>query len=83
MNFDLARANEVLWQIGPMLHGLGPKIQGAVLAHLFAMYIAGHQGPDAPEVREEIIASWLEMVRGMVPLYEKEILANVEAGGHS
>jgi hypothetical protein len=68
-------------EIAPLLHGRGPEIQGAVLADLFATYLAGHQGPDAVEVREQVIALWLELVRDLVPIAEGKILARLAEAG--
>jgi hypothetical protein len=65
------------------LHGLGPQAQGAILAELFALYLAGHMGPGAQEVREGIIAMWLDTVRKLVPVCEAQILARTEADGNA
>jgi hypothetical protein len=65
------------------LHGLGPQAQGAILAELFALYLAGHMGPGAKEVREGIIETWLDTVRKLVPVNEAQILARTPEGGHA
>ena len=74
---------ETVAKIRPMLAGLGPEVQGAVLADLFAMYLAGHVGCDAEEVakiREEVIETWLKTVRELVPFNERELLALIKKG---
>jgi hypothetical protein len=45
----------VVAEIEPLLHGLGPYIQAAILADLTATWLAGVQGSDAQEVREELL----------------------------
>jgi hypothetical protein len=67
---------ELVKEIGPILHGKEPGVQGAVLADLFAMLLAGHQGaePEIAECREQLITDWLDTVRKLVPVNEKMIL---------
>jgi hypothetical protein len=48
----------------PLLAGRGPFVQGAALADLVAMYLAGH----APELREEVLALHVAAVRKLVPV---------------
>jgi hypothetical protein len=57
--------------IQPLLHGRGPELQGAVLADLLAMFIAGHH----PGLREEILQMHLGAVRELVPVCERQIFA--------
>jgi hypothetical protein len=74
-------------EIAPILHGHGPDVQSASLADLFAMFLAGHQGPhpEVDELREQVVAEWLRCVRKLIPLNEKIILARVrrEAEGET
>jgi hypothetical protein len=72
---DAKLAQRVTNQIAPMLHGLGPAVQSAILADLFAMWLAGHIGPDAEAYREVLIEAWLKTVRELVPVNEEMILA--------
>jgi hypothetical protein len=51
-------------EIRPLLAGKGPAVQGAVLADLLAMFIAGHR--DA-ELRDEILQLHIEAVRHLIP----------------
>jgi hypothetical protein len=52
MNPDEAatRTLELCKKIGPFLHGQGPEVQGAVLAELTSMWLAGHH----PGVRDTV-----------------------------
>jgi hypothetical protein len=75
MAMDVKKVFEVSNAIKPMLRGLCPEVQGAVLADLFAVYLASHQGPDAAEYREILIAEWIEFTRALVELNEQEIRA--------
>ena len=56
-------------RIRPLLAGHSPEIQGAVLADLVSLFIAGHH----PAMREEILALHTEAVRKLIPETEKEI----------
>jgi hypothetical protein len=61
------------------LAGIGPDMQGAILADLVATWLAGHMvparvdDPAAGELREKILADWLEIVRRLVPINERMI----------
>lgn len=66
-------ANDAVERIKPILAGIRPDVQGAVLGELFAIYLAGHVGPGRDELRDEIIEHWLELVRTMVPLYQEQL----------
>ena len=56
------------------LAGQGPGIQGAVLADLMSLWLAGHN----PALREAFFTDWIDTVRKLVPVSEKEIFG--EAG---
>jgi hypothetical protein len=47
-----------------VLAGLAPPTQGAILAELLSMWLAGHD----PAVREEALAMHLATVRDLIPL---------------
>lgn len=49
--------------VKPVFAGLHPAVQGAALADLLAMWIAGHE----PEVREKLLELHIEGVRALVP----------------
>jgi hypothetical protein len=50
--------------IAPLLYGRGPELQGAVLAELVSLWLAGHP----PELREEALARWLDLMHDLLPL---------------
>lgn len=77
----LDKVQDTVADIGPRLHGLGPEVQSAVLAYLFATFLGGIVGSDAAEYREMIIAEWLVTVRALIQECEKKVLAMVETGG--
>jgi len=91
------RAEQVSKQIQPMLAGLGPYIQGAILADLVSLWVAGHihqdelllpQDGDRPltdQARAEVFDEWIGMVRKLVPASEQEIRTRPDDGteGHA
>jgi hypothetical protein len=74
------RVQAISETIGPMLHGLGPDIQGAVLADLLAIWLAGFQGPDAEAVRDELLDAHVHLVRKLIPVNEKIALDRLAGG---
>lgn len=56
-------------KIKPMLAGLPSEIQGATLAELLALWIAGH----APELRSRVLDLHVLMVEKLVPVAEWEL----------
>lgn len=63
------RAEETLQiaeRIKPLLAGHPPEIQGAVLAELTSLWLAGVQG--APELREALLTMHIGMVRKLTPI---------------
>ena len=50
--------------IQPMLRGHGPMVQGAVLADLVSIWLAGFW---PREVREEILTDWIATMRKLIP----------------
>jgi hypothetical protein len=65
----IAEAEKVSKVIQPMLKGRSPEVQGAVLADLLSIFLAGH----APQLREEILTLHIDMVRKLIPESELEI----------
>ena len=66
--------------IGPMLRGLGPDVQGSVLADLVATWLAGFRGDGAQALREELLAGHISLVRDLIPVNEKIILDRLAGG---
>lgn len=58
----------IVEQIKPMLAGLHPAIQGAVIADLVAIWISGYQ-PES--VRQEILDHMVSTAQQMVPIYDQ------------
>lgn len=52
------------------LAGRPPGVQGAVLADLVATWLAGHQGPNAEDLRAELMALHIRLVLDLVPINE-------------
>jgi len=72
---DIRTVTRKVRRLAPELHGLGPEVQGAILADLVSMWMAGH----APHVREEVLATWLVTMRLLVEPNEKIVFGE---GGH-
>jgi hypothetical protein len=77
------RSDKVLQLIMPILHGEGPEVQAAVLIELLAIYLAGHIGPGAEEMRDFQIKTMLDSVRELVPLFEARIIEQMRVGGNA
>jgi hypothetical protein len=64
----------VVEAVRPLFAGKRPEIQGAALADLLAMWLAGHVDRDDPEgknsalIQEELIEIHLAMVRQLIPI---------------
>lgn len=54
-------------QIRPLLIGLGPEVQSAILADLTSMYLAGLP----PAIRDEFLDMLVDLARDLVPMNEK------------
>jgi hypothetical protein len=80
---ETIRADEVVRRIRPILQGEGPEVQGAVLVELLAIYLAGHIGPGAEEMRKWQIETMLDSVRELVPLFEARIIEQMRVGGNA
>ena len=52
-----------------ILHGHDVTVQGAALADLLAMFIAGHQaGAETDTLREDILRLHIDHVRALIPI---------------
>jgi hypothetical protein len=56
--------------IRPMLAGIAHEIQGAALADLVSVFIAGHH----PDLREKAIKLWSEAMIALIPESEQQML---------
>ena len=66
----MAISKEISLALQPRLKGYPPELQGAVLADLLSIWLAGH----APIVREEILQLHIAHVRELIEINEKLIL---------
>ena len=66
-------------QIRPLLAGVGPDIQGAVVADLVAIWLSGHRGPGAELLRFDLMCKHIDLVMDLVGMYDGE--AEAEANG--
>jgi hemerythrin len=68
---DIKQMQELFKEIGLLLHGRAPHIQGAVLADLLALWLAGHVIRDdrkaTKAVRQEMLAMHMRKVRELIP----------------
>jgi len=67
-----ARADALTLRIQPLLAGHGPELQGAVIADLCAIWIAGHRCSDPvqeAQIHEELLALHKKFVRELVQNY--------------
>ena len=81
-----AIALRVSKQIQPLLRGLGSDVQGAVLADLLSLWLAGHMSdnPEATEIlRNVVLNEHIECVRDLIPASEMEILVRMPAEGNA
>ena len=69
---DAARSDELASIIGPMLFGETPETQGATIAQLMALFIAGHP----PNLREKNLVALTNCVRDMVPVFVEKLISN-------
>jgi hypothetical protein len=90
-----SRAEEVSREIHALLHGLGMATQGAVLADLVSLWLAGQfeasemglpigsERPLTSLVRTEALGMFVSLVLDLVPENEKQIMRNIEPEGHA
>ena len=73
--FDPTLGAEIVDRIRPILGGHHPAVQGAVLADLLAIWLAGHQA----DLREALLDVHIEKVRELVPVNEAECRGDTDA----
>jgi len=71
MSADAAtlHAERLFNEIRPILTGQGPEIQGAVIAQLLALWLAGHPS----DMRAEILDATAEAAWKLTPIIEHEM----------
>jgi len=65
-------AQDVVARVKPLFAGRHAQAQGAALAELTALFLAGHH----PALREEIKRLHFEYVEKLIPVMENEIFPN-------
>lgn len=60
-------------RIKPMLHGLGPDVQGAVLCELLSYWVAGHE----PKMRKPVLKHFLSVLRELVEVNEQILFGDL------
>ena len=73
MEPDPREIETVAAAIRPLLAGHDPTIQGAALADLLALFIAGHH----PKLRDGVLETTVELVRKLIPV---NVEMMIEAG---
>lgn len=67
--------NELIEQIRPLLADKGPRLQGAALASLLAIWLSGHTDSGGERrtalMRAELLSMHLEAVRALLVLEDK------------
>lgn len=73
---DILMVKHLIRDIGRLLHGKPPAVQGAALADLLAIWLAGHVTPDKSEterLREQMLGEHIRTVRLLIAEYAKAI----------
>jgi type II secretory pathway predicted ATPase ExeA len=68
-------AFDLIDQIRPLLAGMHPVVQGAVLADLLAIFLVGHHSINPAlthQAREETLQRLIKTVWDLVPLHDDE-----------
>ena len=69
---DPEQVERIAARIKPLLAGHPPEVQGAALADLLSLFIAGHH----PAIRDEMLALHFQAVRDLIPVSEMEMFPN-------
>lgn len=84
---DTRFVEQAVGMIRPMLAGIDPELQGAILANLVAMWLAGHRqkGPDgrlipATEFRDDLLHQLVALVEQLIPFEDEAIDKQVADG---
>jgi hemerythrin len=74
---DIEQVMRLLTEVSALLAGRPRHVQGAVLADLLAMWLAGHINARdrgaTQTLREEVLAKQLQTVRELIPVNAKAI----------
>jgi hypothetical protein len=79
------QARAIVLQIKPLLAGIPSEIQGAVLADLLSLWLAGHLAPGNPvetdKFRAFLLDNHIAAVRALIPSSEQELLEGLQTDG--
>jgi hypothetical protein len=68
-------SEELVAEIGPILHGHSPDSVGAALGELLAIVIAGHH----PDLRESVLEALVKLVKDLTAITVEEMIENGKA----
>jgi hypothetical protein len=86
---DIQRAAREVYELSRMLArhltGRSVEVQGAALADLLAIWLAGHVNSDDPDhsddIREALLEAHIKAVRALIPIaYEDKVRPRLAAG---
>jgi hypothetical protein len=80
---NYAEVQDLVDRCGKVLHGHDPMLQGAALADLLAMWLAGHVGPGAEQLRHTLLFEHIRTVRSLVPVNEAMIMERLKPAGEA
>jgi uncharacterized membrane protein YfbV (UPF0208 family) len=83
---EASEALRVSQAVQQHLVGLGPQLQGAVLADLLALWLAGHMAEGekrTAQLREQMLAMHLDVVRKLVKPSEQMLLTRMKSMGRA
>ena len=75
---DIDQSQAIVKVCSQVLEGKSVAVQGMVVAHLLALWLAGFQGPDRKEARADFLKDVMELVDGLVATRDEEFDANVD-----
>jgi hypothetical protein len=80
INTEAGAVVELVEAMRPLLAGKSASVQGAALADLLAMWLAGHisrgdpEGAETKRIREEMLELHLAAVRALIPVNYKMVI---------
>jgi hypothetical protein len=77
---DAEVAAKIAERAKPIFAGHSPEVQGAVLADLLALWLAGHQTGDSAsnaQLRNLLLTAHIEAVRELIPVNEQMLQERV------
>jgi hypothetical protein len=78
---DARAVAHLVQAIKPLLGGFAPEVQSAVLADLTAIWLAGYQGTDAGEWRDQALLGYLGLVHDLIGPNEQALMAQIPPKG--